>query len=212
MQIERAAEAGVASDLSNLADGGQTLEARWIVSRLHRTAGEINQALAEYRFHEAANTLYQFFWGDFCDWYLEIVKLRLPEHSALNTLLMVFESALRLLSPFMPFISEEIWHALYENHPPAKSIALAHYPQARADLLDDTAERQMEQIQQLIVSVRDMRRSLGVEEKATVPILLRVAPAERAAIEQNQDIIGRLARVSAIDFVNAMPEGTSVSA
>ena len=129
---------------------------------------------------------------------------------ALATLLAVFESALRLLSPFMPFISEEIWHALYENHPPARSIALTRYPQARADLLDGAAEQQMERMQELIVAVRDMRRQLGVEEKALVPILLRVATEERAGIEQNQDIIGRLAKVSAIEFVDAMPEGTAV--
>ncbi|HXP11320.1 MAG TPA: valine--tRNA ligase [Acidobacteriaceae bacterium] len=209
MQMERAAEAGIVCDLKKL-ETGQTLEARWIVSRLHRTAGEMNQALKEYRFHEAANTIYRFFWGDFCDWYLEVVKLRLPDRAALGTLLTVFESALRLLSPFMPFITEEIWHALYENHPPAKSIALSRYPQAQADLLDDDAEQQMSRIQDLIVAVRDMRRQLGVEEKATVPILLRVASAERAGIEQNQEIVGRLARVSGIEFVQTMPEGTAV--
>ena len=210
MQMERAAEAGIVCDLKKLEADGQTLEARWIVSRLHRTAGEMNQALEEYRFHEAANTIYRFFWGDFCDWYLEVVKLRLPDRAALGTLLTVFESALRLLSPFMPFITEEIWHALYENHPPAKSIALSRYPQPQADLLDDDAEQQMGRMQELIVAVRDMRRQLGVEEKAAVPILLRVAPAERAGIEQNQEIVGRLARVSGIEFVETMPEGTAV--
>jgi valyl-tRNA synthetase len=220
MQMERAADAGIVSDLHQLcAEPGKDapLEARWIVSRLNRTAGEINQALGEYRFHEAANTLYSFFWGDFCDWYLEVVKLRLdftaaptPVRSALATLLSVFESALRLLSPFMPFISEEIWHALYENHPPAKSIALTQYPQARAELLDGAAEQQMERMQALIVAVRDMRRQLGVEEKTPVPIQLRVAPAERAGIEQNSDIISRLAKVSSIEFVDSMPEGTGV--
>jgi valyl-tRNA synthetase len=208
--------------LSKLAGGpvggkDAPLEARWIVSRLNRTAGEINQALGEYRFHEAANTLYSFFWGDFCDWYLEIVKLRLdftgpptPVRGALATLLAVFDSALRLLSPFMPFLCEEIWHALYENHPPAKSIALTRFPQGQADLLDGAAEQQMKQMQELIVAVRDMRRQLSVEEKAAVPILLRVAPGERAGIEQNSDLIGRLARVSAIEFVDAMPEGAGV--
>jgi valyl-tRNA synthetase len=222
MQMERAAEAGIVVDLSLLAEGASgpkdaSLEARWIVSRLHRTAGEINQALGEYRFHEAANTLYSFFWGDFCDWYLEMVKLRLdftgqptPVRAALTTLLTVFESTLRLLSPFMPFLCEEIWHALYENHPPARSIALTHYPQAHADRIDSAAEQQMAGMQELIVAVRDMRRTLGVEEKATVPILLRIAPGERAGIERNQDIIGRLARVSAIEFVDAMPEGAGV--
>jgi valyl-tRNA synthetase len=210
MQMERAAEAGIVCDLNKLEAGGETLEARWILSRLHRTAGEMNQALGEYRFHEAANTIYRFFWGDFCDWYLEVVKLRLPDPAALGTLLTVFESALRLLSPFMPFITEEIWHALYENHPPAKSIALSRYPQPQADLLDDDAEQQMGRIQELIVAVRDMRRQLGVEEKATVPILLRMAAAERSGIEQNQEIVGRLARVSGIEFVETMPEGTGV--
>jgi valyl-tRNA synthetase len=212
MQMERAAEAGIVCDLGQVAEfsPGPAIEARWILSRLNRTAGEINQALGEYRFHEAANTLYSFFWGDFCDWYLEVVKLRLPDRSALATLLSVFESALRLLSPFMPFISEEVWHALYENRPPTKSIALTRYPQSRPNLLDDAAEQQMAQLQQLIVAVRDLRRQLGVEEKATVPILLRVAASERSAIEQNQDIIARLAKVSGIEFVDAMPEGAGV--
>jgi valyl-tRNA synthetase len=210
MQMERAAEVGIIWPLLQLEASGNTLEARWIVSRLHRTAGEINQALGEYRFHEAANTIYRFFWGDFCDWYLEVVKLRLPDRAALGTLLTVFESALRLLSPFMPFITEEIWHTLYEGHPPAKSIALSRYPQAQANLLHDEAEQQMARMQELIVAVRDMRRQLGVEEKAAVPILLRVAAGERAAIEENQDIIGRLARVSGIEFVESMPEGSAV--
>jgi valyl-tRNA synthetase len=213
MQMERAAEAGIICKLSQLPTNlaaNAPLEDRWILSRLHRVTGEINVALGEYRFHEAANTLYSFFWGDFCDWYLEVVKLRLPERSALTTLLTVFESALRLLSPFMPFISEEIWHALYENHPPAKSIALTRFPQVQTDLLDDAAEQQMAQLQQLIVAVRDLRRQSSVEEKVPVPILLRVAAAERTGIEQNQDIIGRLAKVSGIEFVDAMPEGAGV--
>jgi valyl-tRNA synthetase len=110
----------------------------------------------------------------------------------------------------MPFISEEIWHALYENHPPARSIALTRFPQEQTDLIDPAAERQMQQLQELIAAVRDMRRQLGVEEKATVPILLRVAAEERAGIEQNTDIIGRLAKVSGIEFVDSMPEGTGV--
>jgi valyl-tRNA synthetase len=213
MQIDRAPEAwAIAKETTKLPEfpPGTTIDARWITSRLHRVAGEMNEELAEYRFHEAANTIYSFFWGDFCDWYLEVVKLRLPDPSALATLVKVFESALQLLSPFMPFITEEIWHALYENHPPAKSIALTRYPQTQPDLLDPVAEQQMDRLQQLIVTVRDLRRQLGVEEKASVPILLRVAPAERAGIEQNQDIIGRLAKVSGIEFVDAMPEGAGV--
>ncbi len=81
--------------------------------------------------------VYQFFWGSFCDWYLEIIKLRLDfsetadkakTKAALTTLVQVFEAALRLLSPFMPFLTEELWHAIHDGNPPAKSIALAIYP------------------------------------------------------------------------------------
>ena len=224
MQMERAAEAGIVIDLSaplpvggHQDNGEAKLESVWINSRLFGTAGEVNRALSEYRFDEAANTLYSFFWGDFCDWYLEIVKLRLdftgpaaPAHAALTTLVGVFERALRLLSPIMPFLCEEIWHALYENHPPRKSIALTSYPQNRDGVCIGFAEDQMKRLQELISAIRDMRRQLGVEERATVPILLRVAPDDRAGIEQNQDIVGRLARVSSIEFVDGMPEGTSV--
>ncbi len=222
MQMERASEAGVSIDMNRVADGVISLqdapiEARWIVSRLHRTTDEINRALGEYRFDEAANLLYRFFWGEFCDWYLEMVKLRFdftgqptPVHAALNTLVIVFDAALRLLSPLMPFLCEEVWHALYENHPPARSIALTRFPQARSELFDDAAEQEMARMQELIVVVRDMRRQLGVEEKATVPILLRVAPEERPALEANRDIIGKLAKVSGVEFVDAVPEGAGV--
>ena len=155
MNMDRAAEAGLTVDPAKLlADPvlapSSPIEARWIVSRLNTTAAEVNEALAEYRFDEAANIIYQFFWGDFCDWYLEIVKLRLDfsetadkdaTQSALATLIGVFESALRLLSPFMPFITEEIWHALYDQRAPAASIALTRYPQPVAEHIDPEFER-----------------------------------------------------------------------
>ena len=193
------------------------LEAKWIPSRLFATAGEINRALGEYRFHEAATTLYDFFWGDFCDWYLEIVKLRLdfsgpaaPAQAALATLVGVFERSLRLLSPFMPFLCEEVWHALYENHPSKKSIALATYPQDENGGKISPAEAQMKELQALIVAVRDMRRQVGVEEKVPVPIRLRSGSPARPVIEQNQDIVSRLGKVSGIEFVEGVPAGASV--
>ena len=150
MNVEKASRAGIYVDPNTLVnsfgpDANAPIEARWIVSRLNRTAVDVNEALAEYRFDEAANFVYQFFWGDFCDWYLEILKLRLDFSEtadkfavklALTTLLSTFEAALRLLSPFMPFITEELWHAVYDGKPPAKSIALSRYPQALDEALD----------------------------------------------------------------------------
>jgi valyl-tRNA synthetase len=213
MNVERAREAGIEIDPSLLGQaptvpGSAPLEARWIGARLNSVAAEVSAALAAYRFDEAANLVYQYFWGDFCDWYLEIVKLRLDfadpankaaTRSALTTLLQTFEAALRLLSPFMPFLTEELWHALYDDQPPAKSIALTLYPLGAAHS-DDVAEIDFPLLQELIASVRAARKDLGVEEKAMVPI--RVRPLnDGLPFGNNLDIIQRLAKVSRVAFV-----------
>ena len=115
-----------------------TLEDRWILSRFNRVAQEIGEALDAFRFHEAAHVVYHFFWGEYCDWYLELIKPRLlsdnreQARAAYGNLISIFEGALRMLSPFMPFITEELWHAVYDGEPPAKSIALSRYPRGRS--------------------------------------------------------------------------------
>ena len=190
------------------------LEARWIVAELIAPR-ESDQALEDYRFDDAANIIYQFFWGSFCDWYLEIVKLRLDfsetadtaqTKAALTTLVSVFEAALRLLSPFMPFLTEELWHALYDGNPPAKSIALTRYPQA-AVARDAAALEAMALLQSLIVEVRGLRKEIGVEEKITVPIEVQTNAATQATITGNATMVERLARVSEIRCVSAISAG-----
>src|SRR5207247_6590753 len=107
-----------------------TLEDRWILSRFNRVMADVNDALPTYRFHEAANRIYDFFWGEFCDWYLELIKPQLnfedggdksAARAACANLVSLFEASLRLLHPAMPFITEEIWHAMYEGKTPLKS-------------------------------------------------------------------------------------------
>ena len=221
MNVERAKEAGITVDPHTLSshavpNADAPLEERWIVSRLNNVAGAMNKSLAEYRFHEAANLVYQFFWGDFCDWYLEIVKLRLDfsesgdkqaARAALTTLLATFESALRLLSPFMPFITEELWHAFYDGIPPARSIALAAFPQPLDAAIDPAAESGMSTLQDLIVSVRGARKDLEVPEKEFVPINVRTGLA--ANLEDNFSIVQRLARVPEMRIV-AHLEGSGI--
>jgi valyl-tRNA synthetase len=200
------------------------IESRWILARLSETAASANASLAEYRFDEAANTIYQFFWGDLCDWYLEIVKLRLnfevaaetiptsdtDEESlaettaALTTLVAVFEASLRLLSPFMPFLTEEIWHALYAGVSPAKSIALTRYPQAADFPCDTAAIAEMQTLQELITTIRALRKELGVPEKESAPIRIHASARVLDPLEFSQDILARLARVEAIQ-VSAEP-------
>src|SRR6201996_6237446 len=211
MQIDRAREAGYEVSLSLPKDlGGAPLETRWIVSRLYTVAQDVSTALENYRFDEAANTVYQFFWGEFCDWYVELVKLRLDFAAAknettqltLNALVSVFETALRLLSPFMPFLTEELWHALYaaiEQQVPAKSIALTRFPLASDFSADDKSVMAMETLQELIVTIRALRKDLGVPEKEAAPIRLHAPETIAQLAQENADMLSRQARVSGVE-------------
>ena len=185
-----------------------TLEDRWILSRFNRVAGEVSTALAEYRFHEAAHVVYHFFWGEYCDWYVELLKPRLlsPDRAearaAFANLVRVFEGALRLLAPFMPFITEEIWSAVYDGKTPLKSIALAAYPTTDPSQLNPDAERDMAILQDLIVSVRNIRAELKVAQREKLPIEIFAANNVRTIIELNASAIEQLANVSALTFVD----------
>ncbi len=212
MNVDRAAEAGIVVDMMTLFDepGSDELEARWITARLQQTANDVNAALAQYRYDDAANLVYQFFWGDLCDWYLEIVKLRLqfgPDadrastEPALRTLLTTFEASLRLLSPFMPFLTEELWHAVYDGTPPAPSIALSTYPASGE--ADKQSIAAMAQLQELITAARALRKELGVEEKLAVPLRVRADAATEQTLAGARAIVERLARISEIVFIPA---------
>src|SRR6266568_3816372 len=219
MNVDRAAEQNVWS-LSEFASerkpkdaigikgfAAATLEDRWILSRFNRVAGEVSSALREYRFHEAAHVVYHFFWGEYCDWYVELLKPRLLSadrevaRAAFANMVRVFEGALRMLAPFMPFITEEIWSAVYDGKTPLKSIALAAYPETDAAQLDVNAERDMAILQDLIVSVRNIRAELKVGQKEKLPIEVFTTSEVRAVIEANTGAIEQLANVSALTFV-----------
>ena len=137
-----------------------------------------------------------------------MVKPRLaPENGAAagiacGNLVSLFEASLRLLHPVMPFITEEIWHAVYDGNPPLKSIALAAYPQADEKQVDLAAETSMAIVQDLIVAVRNLRAELKVEQKQRVPIQIYAPDAEiKSLLEQNQSAIERLANVEGVTFV-----------
>jgi len=188
-----------------------TLEDRWILSRFNRVAANVNDALAAYRFHEAANSIYDFFWGEFCDWYLELIKPRLnfedgadqsAAKAACANLVNLFDSSLRLLHPVMPFITEEIWQAMHDGKPALKSIALAPYPQPDEKQFDLAAETEMAILQDLIVSIRNLRAELKVEPKVKVPVeVFAHEPEIRTMIEHNHRAVERLGNVEKITFV-----------
>ena len=188
------------------------LEDVWVRSRFHHATKDVNEALRTYRFHEAANRIYDFFWGDFCDWYIELVKPRLDVNGpggresardASRNLMNLFEASVRLLHPVMPFITEEIWHAIYDGKPPLKSVALAAYPQADEKQINLVAETNMAVLQDLIVNVRNLRAQLKVEQKQKVPIEIFTAnPEVKSLLEQNRSAIERLASVDSVTFAH----------
>jgi valyl-tRNA synthetase len=204
------------------ADPQNPLESRWIITRLSQTSAAVNASLTNYRFDEAANHVYQFFWGDLCDWYLEIVKLRLnfgeaddktAAATALATLFHVFESALRLLSPFMPFLTEEIWYALYAGAPPARSIALTRYPKDADYPKDSTVEGDMDVLQEFITLTRSARKVAGVPEREAVKVRFGCLEQTEEIVLKNEEIILKMARASSIeatDYPAVLPSGSSV--
>ena len=187
--------------------GALSLADRWIFSRLSAVSAQVNDALENGRFHEAAHVTYQFFWGEFCDWYIEWVKPQLTgagpgSVAAWKNIFAVFESALRLLHPMMPFITEELWHQLPQTAG-AKSIALERFPVVRAEWADAHAERHMALLQEIITSARNIRAELKLDPKRKVPAEISLARAEdRAVVQSELDPLQRLAGLASVSFAD----------
>ena len=188
---------------------------RWIVSRLNKTARDLNAAIDNYEFHQAVQSLYHFFWDDFCDWYIELAKadVTAEQESAARTeartrLLTVLEQALRLLHPFMPYITEELWqrlpgdkslHAAYEGAAP--TVMLTAYPEGATALIDEAAESEMQAIIELISRVRNIRSEMNIKPAERITIVV-ASPDEnlRRVFESARDQIARLVRASEISL------------
>ncbi len=191
------------------------LHDRWIVSRLNKTARDVRKAIGEYQFHEAVQTLYHFFWDDFCDWYIELSKSEVTSEepsaqrdAARTRLISVLEQALRLLHPFMPYITEELWqqlpgvsqeflHPAYREASP--TIMLAAYPEGNADLISDDVEWEMQALIDLITRVRNIRSEMTIKPGEPVRVLIG-APDEklRNVFSANSSQIQRLLRASEV--------------
>jgi valyl-tRNA synthetase len=179
----------------------------WLFARLAETIELINGALSDYRFHEAAQGVYQFFWGDFCDWYIEWVKPELQNADreraivAWKNLFAAFDAALRLLHPFMPFLTEELWHQLPQKAG-AKSIALDRFPEARADWKNASALSQVGLIQEVVTRLRTIRAELKLDPKKKVAAEFSTVDASSPVlVEANRTAIERFAALSELRIV-----------
>jgi valyl-tRNA synthetase len=182
--------------------GGVPLADAWLFSRLASTVETVDDAYANYRFHEAAHAIYQFFWGDFCDWYIEWVKpdLQAPSQEraivAWRNLFAAFDAASRLLHPVMPFITEELWHQLPQPAG-AKSIALDTFPQARPNWKNREAAERFGMVQEVITALRNIRAEMKLDPKKKLVAEFSSADADiRNLVEANRDGVERLAILS----------------
>ena len=178
----------------------QTVEDRWICSRLMRVSDEITEQIERYDFSHAVQTLYSFFWNEFCDWYLEMVKPRLygadeqAKRAVSANLLFVLEQTLALAHPVRPVRPEEIWSFLPDRK---ADLVVSEFPVADPGLIDEEAEREIQTLIDAVRALRNYRESVGIQAGAKIPV--RVAPeddAARAIYERGAAIVASQARVS----------------
>ena len=194
----------------------KSLKDRWILSRLQTAAGEVSRSLDEYRFNDAAAAVYSFFWHEFCDWYLELAKPALygketPEKrlSAQHTLKEVLKNGLKLLHPFMPFVTEEIWQKLTND---GTSIMVSPFPAPNESLIDKEAEQQMGLIMDVITSIRNIRGEMGIAPSKKLPVIISAAQEEeKAVVVASQSDIVNLASLAELSIQGDMEEPKGVA-
>ena len=186
---------------------------RWIRSRLQDTIGEVHRALGNYRFDLAAQVLYDFIWNEYCDWYLELSKVALrdgaQDKAALRgtrqTLVQVLESVLRLLHPFMPFITEEIWQSVAPlAGVSGPTIMRQPYPQVDPASVDTAASAELEWLRTIVLGVRNIRGEMNVAPGKNVAVLLRNGTeSDHARLQDNRTFLMQLARLESVRFLEA---------
>jgi valyl-tRNA synthetase len=188
---------------------------RWIFSRLAAVTREMEEALKDYRFHEAAFKIYHFFWHEFCDWYVEWVKPEITRPAdgekvppVWINLGRVFEASLHLLHPFMPFITEELWHLLPQRSA-VDSISLKDFRLVTERVADPISEKQFEKVQELVVTARNAKAEMGLQ---------KVKPSAQVGCEDlrwlelfrsHLETILRLSTFQALNFTRERLEGAA---
>jgi len=174
----------------------------WILSRLNRATKEVNEALEAFRFNDAALTVYKFIWNEYCDWYIELTKSKLADPgwkrvAAQNMLIHVLDSALKLLHPFMPFITEEIWQKLPQDE---DSIMVSTFPEYREAQTNEAIEKEMAVIMEVITGIRNIRGEMNLNPGLKLNVLVKT---ENSAIQQtlqyHGEYVRELARVEQLE-------------
>ena len=197
-----------------------SLADRWIMSRFQRTVQQVHEHMAAYRFDLLSQAIYDFFWNEYCDWYLELTKPVLwdeenhPDHAQTTrlTLLTVLEGSLRLSHPLMPFITEEIWQRVsplldLRQEGEDKSLMNQPYPQADMSLINEQAEADIDWVKGIILGIRNIRGEMDIPPGKAIPVLLRHGDeADRRRLEENRVFLSKLAKLADITMLDAHTE------
>ena len=174
----------------------------WILSRLNRATKEVNEALEAFRFNDAALTVYKFIWNEYCDWYIELTKSKLADPgwervAAQNMLIHVLDSALKLLHPFMPFITEEIWQKLPQNE---DSIMVSAFPEYQEAETNEAIEKEMAVIMEVITGIRNIRGEMNLNPGLKLNVLVKTQnSAIQQTLQDHGEYIRELARVDQLE-------------
>ncbi len=181
---------------------------RWILSRFYSVLKEVSADLEAYRFNEAANMLYSFFWHEFCDWYLEAVKPDIKNPHNQLVMYKVLEKTLRLLHPFMPFVTEEIWHRLPHQ---SNSIMVEPWPHLQAQMIDAKTENLVQSIFELIKTIRNLRSEIEIaaDQKITVSIYPH-SKIMAQSLQDKQGLVLSLGRLEKLNILNLNQRPKSV--
>ena len=177
---------------------------KWIESRLNSTIRDYFSALGEYKINEASRALYDFVWRDFCDWYIELIKINTSEQPqfadvVLNKAFVIFEKVLKLLHPVMPFITEELWHSL-EERKENESISVSDFPKLNEAKIDEDIEKEVIIMQEVVTAIRNLRSELNLAPSVKCDVVINCPhPEGKTQVLELSHYITSLARIENLD-------------
>jgi len=195
-------------------DAKLTLPERWILSRFYSTLAYVAECLDSYKFNEAANSIYDFVWHEFCDWYIETAKSTITERTSQVILYKILEKSLRMLHPFMPFITEEIWQKLpHEKDHSDDSIMLQPWPHLQKEMVSKEAEDEMERLIRIVSAIRNIRAVWNIDPRTEVSAIANIhAGKDEQLISENADLVKRMARITDLKVgKHAKPKNSAAS-
>jgi valyl-tRNA synthetase len=181
-------------DLTKIKIKDLDLASRWIISKFNSTLKEVTRAIEQYRFSEAENLVYEFFWRNFCDWYLEIIKSKWSDPSIQKVALSILEQSIRMMHPFIPFVTEELGEYLKASEKP---VTLQDWPKTNAKLIDKSTESEMQILIDVVTAIRNLRSQWNIKPNQEIEVHFAASAKEQQdLLEDNTEIIKSLAKIN----------------